>query len=261
VTDVEKYRKNISCIIQDRIEPIPEVIAAWEGGSAANGTLDQYSDIDLCVLAKTPLQSIMNEVETALESIGIDYGWQAKKSFFGDGMIQKVIVLKGSPKFFSVDVTIFDLADTDLLKEFLEIERHGEPRILFDKKNIIKIGHTDPVILFRQHQERVEQIAQAFPIFKTLALKAIERGHEVDALGFYQNALVRPLIEVLGMIYRPFKSDFGMRYVHSSFPPEFQKLIKNLNYVSCFEDLPSKILEAEDAFHRAVKLVKEKTEL
>jgi hypothetical protein len=261
MTDVENYRKNIFRIVQDNIEPIPEVIAAWEGGAAANGTLDQYSDIDLSVLAKTPLRSVLNTIETALETIGIDYGWQAKSSFFGDGMIEKVIVLKDSPKFFSVDVHIFDLADTNLLKEFMEIERHGEPRVLFDKKNLIKTGHTDPEVLFRKHQERVEQLAQGFPIFKTLALKAIERGHEVDALGFYQNALVRPLIEVLGMIYRPFKSDFGMRYINSSFPPKFQKLIKNLNYVSSFEDLPTKILEAEDAFQRAVSLVKEKTEL
>ncbi|MCB0355384.1 MAG: nucleotidyltransferase domain-containing protein [Bdellovibrionales bacterium] len=261
MSDVGSYRKNILRIILDNVEPIPEVMAAWEGGSAANGTLDQYSDIDLCVLAKTPLQSVMDKIETALEVIGIDYGWQAKKSFFGEGMIQKVIVLKDSPKYFSVDVSIFDLQDTNLLKEFLEVERHGVPRVLFDKENLIKPRHTDPEILFRQHQERVEQIAQAFPIFKTLVLKEIARGHEIDAIGFYQNALVRPLIEVLGMIYRPFQADFGMRYVHSSFPPELQKLITNLNYVASFEDLPAKVMEAEEAFHRAVELVREKTEL
>ena len=115
--------------------------------------------------------------------------------------------------------------------------------------------------MFENHQHRVDDLSQGFSIFKTLVLKEIERGHAVDAIGFYQTGLVRPLIEVLGMIYRPFKSDFGMRYTHMTFPLDKQKLIEDLNYIARFEDLPTMVKKVEEAFVDAVQLVKSKSKL
>jgi hypothetical protein len=40
-------RARISDALCRVLEPLPEVLAGWEGGSAAFGALDGYSDIDL----------------------------------------------------------------------------------------------------------------------------------------------------------------------------------------------------------------------
>ncbi len=74
-------------------------------------------------------------------------------------MAQRVIVLKDSPKFFSVDCAIFDMADTKLLADFMEVERHGTPKIFFDKLGLIKTGHTDPKALFARQQLRAIELS------------------------------------------------------------------------------------------------------
>lgn len=261
MSEVEEYRKQVLKVILDEIAKLSEVLAAWEGGSAANGTIDKYSDIDLCLLSKAPPNSILDKVEAVLQKFQVTHTWQPAKSFWGQGLMQRVIVLKDSPKHFSVDVGVFDQAYPQLLKDFLEVERHGHPLIYFDKLDLVKPGHTDSVALFDRQQVRADELNRGFPIFKTLALKEIDRGQAIDAIGFYQNGLVRPFIEVLGMIYRPFTSDFGMRYVHKSFPIDKQNLIEDLNYVSSIHDLPKKIAKVEKEFIEAVRQLKDRTKL
>lgn len=259
--DIDNYRRTVLKMILGEIEPLPDILAAWEGGSEATGSRDQYSDIDLCVLASSPLRPVLDRIESALEKLQVSHTWQPIKCFWGEGMMQRVIVLKDSPKHFSVDVAVFDSTHPQLLKDFLEVERHGHPQIYFDKLNLIKPEHTDSLALFKRQQTRAEELNQGFPIFRTLALKEIDRGHPIDAISFYQTGLVRPFIEVLGMIHRPFKFDFGMRYVHKSFPKDAQELIEDLNYVSSFGDLPDKISKVEKAFCKAMEQVKNRTAL
>jgi len=247
-------------LMLDKIRSHPQILAAWEGGSAATGTRDQYSDIDLNILSELPPQEVLDLLEESLQPLGVMHTWQPSKPFW-PGLMQRVIVLKDSPKHFSVDAGVFAHTATDLLRDFLEVERHGNQVVYFDKVGKINPGHTDPVALFKRQQERVEEIAQAFPIFKTLVLKEIDRGQAIDALAFYQNGLVRPLVEVLGMIHRPYKYDFNLRYLHKHFPPELQQLIMDLNFVGNFADLPAKILKADEAFAKATELVRTRTSL
>jgi hypothetical protein len=54
--------------------------------------------------------------------------------------------------------------------------------------------------------------------------KELERGHALEAYGFYQ-ILIRALIELLGMQHRPDRFDFGWRYVERELPPSAQALI------------------------------------
>lgn len=258
---VEAYKKNVLEEIILSIKNHSEVLGAWEGGSVANGTVDQYSDIDLCILARAPIQRIIEVVQKSLEKFQIIHTWQPSKSFWGEGMVQRVLVLNDSPKYFSVDVAVFDEADPKLLKDFLEVERHGNPKIIFDKSGLIKSGHTDVSELFERQKTRADELSQGFPIFKTLVLKEVERGNAIDAFGFYQNGLVRPFIEVLGMLRRPFRYDFGMRYIHKTFPSNEQKLIEELNYVSDFKDLPSRVERVERAFKDAVDQVKSRVKI
>lgn len=251
-----QYRKQVLKLILDEVQNSPDILAAWEGGSSATGNLDEFSDIDLCLVASAPLNEVLDRVQKSLEPLQITHTWQPMKSSWGEGLMQRVIMLKDSPKYFMVDVGVFDLAQSQLLKSFLEVERHGNPVIYFDKSNSIQLGHTNAAELFRRQQLRAEELRQGFAVFKTLVLKEIDRGHAIDAIGFYQNGLVRPLIEVMGMLYRPYKFDFGMRYIHKSFPADAQKLIEELNYVAQFSELPMKLAKVEKAFHEAVAQVK-----
>ena len=57
-----------------------------------------------------------------------------------------------------------------------------------------------------------------------LVAKELARGHALEAYGFYQ-ALVRALIELLGIRHRPDRFDFGWRYVERELPESAQALI------------------------------------
>lgn len=257
----ENYRKKVLTLILDEIAISPTVLAAWEGGSTATNTKDQFSDIDLCVLTSTSQKVILDQIENSLQSLQISHTWQPSKSFWGEGLMQRVVILKDSPKYFSVDIAVFSQNYPQLLKDFLEIERHGKPIIYFDKSDSIVLGHTNAIELFHRQQLRAEELYQGFPIYKSLVLKELERGKAIDAISFYLTGLVRPLIEVLGMIYRPYKFDFGMRYIHSSFPKDIQDLIQKLNFVSTTKELLDNVQIVEKKLNDAIVTVRSRKSL
>lgn len=248
-------------VILKSLKAQPQVQAAWEGGSAATGTADEYSDIDLCLLSPGPLRPVLDAVEKSLAEFGVTHTWQAAKSFWGEGLMQRVIVLKGSPKYFFVDVGVFDTAHPQLLRDFLEVERHGQPVIHFDRSGAVKPGHTDAAALFARQQVRAEELAAGFVIFKTLVLKELARGQVIDAFSFYQTGLVRPLAEVMGMLHRPFKFDFGLRYLHRHFPAEAREQIQELCYVSSPDELAGRAEQADRMLQEALAQVRARTGL
>ncbi|WP_409478987.1 hypothetical protein [Pseudobdellovibrio sp. HCB154] len=257
----DKYKQDVLKTILSHLEPMPDMLAAWEGGSAATKTKDQYSDIDLCLLATAPLQDVLDCVEKSLHSFHVTDVWKQTKSGWGEGMLQRFLMLKDAPKHFFVDVAVFDLSAVKLMNDFLEVERHGDVIVHFDKNNLIKPGYTDADALFKRQQVRLNEIAQSFPFYKTLVLKEIDRGQAIDAMSFYQTGMLRPLVEVLGMIHRPYKFDFGLRYVHKHFPADVQKMVQDLTYVSDLADLSKKVIKLEEVFTEALKKAQAKKSL
>lgn len=247
------YKQDVLKTVLNTLEPMPDILAAWEGGSAATKTKDQYSDIDLCLLASAPLQDVLDRVEKSLEKFEVTRAWKQSKSGWGEGMLQRFLMLKDAPKHFFVDVAVFDLSASKLMNDFLEVERHGEVILHFDKNNLIRPGHTDLEALKARQKERLGELSQSFPFFKTLVLKEIDRGQAIDAMSFYQNGMLRPLVEVLGIVHRPYKFDFALRYVHKHFPADVQKMVQDLTYVSDLADLSKKVIKLEGAFAEASK--------
>jgi hypothetical protein len=71
----------------------------------------------------------------------------------------------------------------------------------------------------------------AIPVHRMLIEKELVRGHRLEALGYYQ-ALLRALIELLGMRHRPDRFDYGWRYVESELPADAQALIRRYAFVA-----------------------------
>lgn len=92
---------------------------------------------------------------------------------------------------------------------------------------------------------------------RVLVLKEIARGNALDALAFYRNGLDRPLIEILGMVHRPYKYDFGMRYLHKYFSKEPLDMIEELLYVADSRDVLQKLAKIEEALKKAVQQAKD----
>lgn len=247
-------RTQVLEILIPALKAIPNVFAVWEGGSASTGTQDPYSDLDLCIYTSETPGFVFEKIETALQkqSSGIGHQWNITNSPW-PGLTQKMYVLKNSPQFFFIDAGIFHTSSEDLMMSFLEIERHGEPRVHFDKTNKIKNIPTDTQKLNEKKRKRLAEISEAFPVYKILVMKEVARNRRIDAFAFYQNGLLRPFVEVLGMIHRPFQYDFGLRYIHRSFPHDLQSQIESFCYVQNLEDLKQKAEQIDALLGPAMK--------
>ena len=102
-----------------------------------------------------------------------------------------------------------------------------------------------------KQRKRLEEIEAAFPVYQTEVLKELDRGHAIDTFAFYFGGIVRPLVELMGMIHRPFRYDFGLRYIHKTFPEAEQKAIENLLYVKAMNDLKERMIEVDRLFQEA----------
>ena len=220
--------------------------AAFEGGSAATGRLDAYSDIDLCVVADPALNdALFAAIEDALQAIGpFSHVWNVADAPW-PGFTQKFYFLDGAPPFFAVDCS---LVVPETGRMFLEEERHGRAQVVFDPKHWIAPQRMDRAAHEMRRQRRLVQNRAAWPVYRMLVDKELARGHPLDAYGFYQ-ALLRMLIELAGMLHRPDRFDFGWRYLHHDLPPDLQATLTDLACAANLDALAARLPRA-DALHR-----------
>jgi predicted nucleotidyltransferase len=247
-------------VLEALVAPLKEssqTVALWECGSASNGTSDPYSDIDIRIVAQDSIEHTFDLVEATLSSVfAISHRFVEPKCFL-PGYYQRIYFLEGAPKHFFVDVAVFLQSSEDLLLEFLEIERHGSPVIHFDKSGQVKPRNGDPAALKTKQRKRFEEIEVAYPAYKTEVMKELDRGNAIDAFAFYFLGMVRPLAELMGIIHRPFKYDFGLRYIHKMFPDTDRKAIESLSYVKDIDELKERAILADRLIQETMLRVRE----
>ena len=222
------YRRQVKDAIISVLRTRDDVAGCWEGGSAATGRLDEFSDIDLVVVA--PLASadaIFAAIEHAIAGVDqISHRWHVDPPPFKD-TAQRFYFLAGAPRFFAIDCLI--VAESGVA-QFLERERHGVPQVEFDRTAQIAALPLDRPAFEVRRSQRLAQLRGAVPIFRMLVEKELARNHPLEAFGFHQ-VLLRALIELLGMQYRPDRFDFGWRYVETELPDDARRLIERYAFV------------------------------
>lgn len=234
------FRRRVIDALIAPLRALNAVEAVWEGGSAATGRLDAFSDVDLCIVAPPEATgAVFDAVESALAAIApIEHTWRVDPPAFRD-MAQRFYLLAGAPPFFAVDCSVLAPAG---VAQFLERERHGEPLVYFDRGGRVRAVPLDRDAHEARRRARLEQIGQSVPVYALLARKEIARKRALEALGFYQ-ALLRALVELLGMAHRPERFDFGLRYVHGDFPPQVRDRLAHFAFVPDGDTLAERIEE------------------
>ena len=223
------YRQRIKDAAVSALRTRDDVKGCWEGGSAATGRLDEFSDVDLVIVASLDAADpIFTDVEAAISNIGeIVHRWHVDPPPFHDSA-QRFYFVAGAPRFFAVDCVLVTESGA---AQFLERERHGEPQIQFDRRGKITALPLDRNALDARRVRRLAQLRGAVPVFLMLVEKELARGHPLEAFGFHQ-VLLRALIELLGMRHRPDRFDFGWRYVETELPEHAQRLIERYAFVA-----------------------------
>ncbi|HAA29269.1 MAG TPA: DNA polymerase beta [Cyanobacteria bacterium UBA8553] len=239
-------RQRILELIIATLEPKDFVLALWQGGSAAHGATDEWSDIDIQVIVEDDrVQETFDILEETLKTISeIRFKWRVPEPTW-HGHSQCFYQLEESSPFLFIDFAVLKQSSPN---DFLELERHGKLAIEFDKANLLIQPSLNRSEHFSRMQERLATLRKTFDFFQILIKKEINRGHLVSAISNYHTYTLQPLIELLGMVYRPERYDFRTKYFYRDFPTEVIARVEPLYCVMNLADLASKQQQAEVIF-------------
>lgn len=242
----ELGREAIVAAVRTAVQPLSYVIAMWEGGSAAWGRDDLWSDIDLQLLVEDDrVADAIHEVEGTLAALSpIEIRFEAPRPTW-HGHDQVFYRLRDAGEHRVVDLAVMRRSAPHRLSER---ERHGERRIAFDKTGEARATPLDRERHDRRVAERLDQLALAFPLFQSLVKKELLRGNRVGALAFYQSHTLQPLLTLLRIRHCPDRFDFGPRYAALDLSPELMRHLERLWFVGDAAEIESKRAEAEALF-------------
>lgn len=225
---VKALKKELKSLLRG----IRGVVAAWEGGSAATGYLDEYSDLDLGIATKS---ISADEVFSRLEEwfagkYGILRRFRMPEPAW-HGMSQCFYLLSGMPSCFYCDICV---VDSDNPRKFTEPDRHGNAVIWFDPRHVVS-GDPTPSEELETMRQRLLAIATDTDFLSLIELrKALARQDWMAAHMNWITFLNRHLVVLLNLKYRPAKADFGIRYAARDYPSDIAAaLAELLRVTSC----------------------------
>ena len=237
--------------ILDRVVPAlradERVLAVWLGGSDATGRADAFSDVDLCIISEDKAAASLRPViEAAVASVSpIRVKFDLPEPTW-HGFSQSFYQLENAPEYLMVDWVIVERSQHN---PWMEVERHGVPHVLFDKVGIIRRAHVDHAAMRTAAEKKISELRLKFPIFRHLPLKLAQRNLPVDALHFYNNLVLRPLIDLLRAVHCPDRYDFGPRYLRDDLPRHYEdlcrlSLVRSLDDYEWMVELASRLFDA-----------------
>lgn len=240
--------------LRGALEPLPAVLAMWEGGAAAFGRVDEWSDADVqLVVEDGHVDEAVAAAEGALEALGGIKTRLVLPAPTWHGHWQGFYRTHGASPFLMLDLVVMERSHPN---KFLEPEIHGDKVIHFDKDDVLAAPPFDHAAWEERLRQRAEAIRGSFDLFQALTLKEIPRGNHIEALSFYQNFTLRPLVELLRLRHAPLHHHFHTRYLYYDLPPEIVERLHPLFFVASPDELPQKhaaavawaheLLEAEE---------------
>jgi len=248
--DGKSDRRRIVAALKGFLKPLEYVHAFYEGGAAAFGRIDEWSDLDLyAIVDDDKVEQTFNVVEEALNSVHqIDVKYPVLQPPW-PGVSQVFYRLKNTSRYLLVDFAVLTQRSGE---KFLEPNIHGDNVFYFNKSSRIKRPSLDKQKFKDRMDERLERLNARFDLFNIFVQKEINRGNWLEALDLYYNVTLASLVEALRARYNSFHYDFKMRYIHYELPAEVVVKLQNLYFVKDKKELQSKYHAASKWFLTAI---------
>ena len=238
----QEFRDTAKSRIMQLFESKSWMLGIWEGGSAATGFLDDYSDLDLGFVVKD--EFVEETFQLFEELLTKNYGIKSRLRIpepTWHGHSQCYYFVEKCPPLFYIDIVVEKESAGDRL---IEPDRHGTSQIWLNKNDVLKPLPTPVEEMEKKNRMFFRRQLESYPIFTTEVKKQILRGNRIDAMLEYQSFILRKLSALLNLKYRPAKFDFGIRYGDREYPPEVAEKVTGLFYAGTFEELSVKFEEA-----------------
>ncbi|MBI9030816.1 nucleotidyltransferase domain-containing protein [bacterium] len=233
-----KTRELICNELNDFLYQNDHVLAVWEGGSVATGFADEYSDLDLVIVVN---DDYVEEMFRSLDEF-INQKYRTIRKFrvpepAWHGFSQTFYQAQDVPEYFYFDISVMKKSLED---KFLETNRHGTPKIWFEKEIFVLPVDSNQDDIDKR-TKKLFQMATATDFITILEIKkGIKRGLFSEVFPLYFTFIVRHLVALLNIIHRPEKADFNLRYIYRDYPLQDYKLIEDGLQVVNISDLSLK---------------------
>lgn len=246
---MDNLRLRLREAIAKKLEPLAECLALAEGGSAAFGRADDLSDLDLeAIVEDGATVAVAARIGEAIESVAkIERAFELPQPTW-HGAWQTFYQIQDHP------LTLIDLCIIEKSQQWTltEVERHGEPIVLFDKAGAIRQTHVDLGAINDQIKAKIAKLEPMVNMFHGFVDKEIERGRLIDAMHFYIRMILNPTVDVLRMKHDPTRHDFSGRYLYFDLPAETAKELESLFLVKDADDLRTKKARAVALFNESI---------
>lgn len=216
----------------------PAALAAWEGGSAATGFLDDFSDLDLVIVCEDEaVEVLFHKIEAHLENTyGIQRRYRVAEPAW-HGFSQCFYKISQVPELFYLDIA---LIKQSIPNKFTESDRHGNALVWFEKTPVIDPTPTPADKVAEKGRHFFKMVTQSDFLIITEIEKALARNNFTEAFPRYYQFVSNQLGVLLNLKYRPCKVDFGLRYAYRDFEDPDVKLLTYALQVSSVDVLREK---------------------
>lgn len=230
----DQVRDGLKALLSDE----PAVLAAWEGGSAATGFLDDFSDLDLVIICEDDaVEELFHRIEAHLAGVyGIERRYRVAEPAW-HGFSQCFYKISQVPELFYLDIA---LIKKSIPNKFTERDRHGDALIWFEKMPLIDPSPTPADKVSEKGRHFYKMVTQSDFLIITEIQKALARNNFTEAFPRYFQFLTNQLGVLLNLKYRPCKVDFGLRYAYRDFDSADVKLLEYAMQVNSTEVLREK---------------------
>ena len=230
MTNASPIRQRLLDALLSAFRDDPRALALYQGGSAAFGRDDQYSDLDMqLVVSDDHVDEAVQGIERALEAAaGIEARYIIPQPAWHGGW-QGFYRLRGAGPYLLVDILVLKQSAPSY---FSEPELHGKAIVYFDRTGRVGGERLDRDKNREQIRARVARIAATTDMFHCFVDKEAARGRPVDAMMLYHQMVLSPLVETLRMIHCPDRFGFGPRYLQYDLPAAEYAKVESLYYMA-----------------------------
>lgn len=245
-------RNNITNKLREALELLPFIYAFWLEGADANGTADEYSDIDYWVDFEDEYEEqAYKAVENALSALAeIDYKYIMRHDH--PKIRQRIYHLAGTSEYLMIDFCLQLHSRPKEEYTYIENDTVEAVKVIFDKDNIIRYKPLDLSVFTKWNAHRLEE-AKYRRTQHIRAEKYVRRGQYLEAYAYYNKYVLEPLIDLLRLIYTPAYANYYLVHISQHIPVAEREKLEYFARISSLEDISVKLPQAGEWFDELVK--------
>jgi len=231
--------------LKSALEPLPYVYALWLEGADANGTVDEYSDLDFWLDFEDEYETqIISDVEATLSSLG-EIGYKHVMNHGHPKIRQRTYHISGTSEYLMIDFC-WQLHSRTLSGDSVLIkgDKIEAAKVIFDKANIVKYKDYDPADFAGFNDERLRECKYRFSQHCRV-IKYVRRGLYAEAYAYYNRYVVEPLVDVIRLIYTPAHADYYLVHISQHVPKQVLQRLTGFLRVASLDDIENKTGEAQ----------------